>query len=125
MMQAPITISVTDRPLPASYLSGMLTADEIREELIRQLDAKKVRGVDVARLLSIDPPRVNEMKKRTREVQQREMNPLAEYLGMIGPANAEIISMLQLLEPEELELVHGMVSRFAKDRVEGGGGNGG
>lgn len=61
----------------------MLTADDIREELIRRLDEKKVSGVAVARALCIAPARVTEMRKRERKVQQNEMRPLAEFLGMV------------------------------------------
>lgn len=64
----------------------MLTADDIREELIRQLDSKKVSGVQVARALSIATARVTEMKKRDRQVQQKEMQPLAALLGMVDAA---------------------------------------
>ena len=61
----------------------MLTADEIREELIRQLDAGIVKAADVARHLRVRPPRVTEMRNRRRQVQQSEMQPLAEYLHML------------------------------------------
>lgn len=64
----------------------MLTADDIREELIRRLDAKTVTGAQVARALCIAPARVTEMRKRERKVQQSEMQPLAEFLGMVEAA---------------------------------------
>jgi len=60
----------------------MLTHDEIREELIRQLDAGEIKAVTVARKLNIAAARVSEMRKRDRRVQQDEMQPLAELLKM-------------------------------------------
>jgi hypothetical protein len=60
----------------------MLTADQIREELIRQLDSGRAKAAEVARLLRIAPPRVTEMRKRERKVQQEEMVALAGYLQM-------------------------------------------
>lgn len=68
----------------------MLTAHEIREELIRQLDAKVVKAVDVARHLGIAQARVTEMKNRERQVQQKEMKPLAEFLGLIDGEQSQI-----------------------------------
>lgn len=61
----------------------MLSADEIREELIRQLDSGQIQAAQVARELCIAPARVTEMKKRTRQVQQKEMQALAALLGMV------------------------------------------
>ena len=63
----------------------MLTADQIRDELIRQLDERKLTGRAVASTLCIAPARVTEMKNRGRKVQQAEMGPLAEYLKMVEP----------------------------------------
>ena len=84
-MQADVTISVIDSILRFPQCAGMLTADEIREELIRQLEADKVQAADIARALCIAPARVTEMKKRDRRVQQNEMQKLAELLGMVEP----------------------------------------
>ena len=75
-------MSVIDLPLRFPQCPRVLTADDIREELIRKLDAKEVSGVAVASVLGIAPARVTEMRKRTRQVQQREMQPLAVLLGM-------------------------------------------
>lgn len=61
----------------------MLTPDEIREELIRQLDEGRVKAADVAALLDIPPPRISEMRRRARKVQDREMILLASYLSML------------------------------------------
>lgn len=61
----------------------MLTADEIREELIRQLDAGRIKASVVAKLLKVAPARVSEMRKRTRQVQQGEMRRLANFLGLL------------------------------------------
>lgn len=54
----------------------------IREELIRQLNSKQIKAVDVARALSIAGARVTEMKNRERKVQQDEMAPLARLLDL-------------------------------------------
>lgn len=63
----------------------MLTHDEIREELIRQVDDGQVKQIDVARKLGIAPARVSEMRRRARKVQQAEMPVLAEILGLAEP----------------------------------------
>ena len=83
-MQATITIPVIDRFSAISQIAGMLSHDEIREELIRQLDAGKIAGTTVAAALRISTPRVTEMKKRDRRVQPDEMAPLARLLGLDG-----------------------------------------
>lgn len=82
-MQAPITDTVIDTGIVGGQCAAMLTANDIREELIRQLKAKEVTGAQVARALCIAPARVTEMKNRDRQVQQSEMRPLAELLGMV------------------------------------------
>src|SRR3546814_12231700 len=95
----------------------MLTADDIVDELIRQIDAKKVTPADVARHLGIPPPRVKEMHERTRRVQQREMKSLANFLGMEGavqtgaapwlPDERSIVRILAAgLEPLSQSSVH-------------------
>src|SRR3546814_790183 len=83
-MQEAITKTVIDRLFAISQCRLMLTADDILNELIRQIDAKKVTQADVARHLGIPPPRVKERHKLTRLVQQREMKSLANFLGMEG-----------------------------------------
>lgn len=81
--QAAITNFVIDGSLRFPQCCGMLTHEEIREELIRQIDADIVKQIAVARKLNIAPARVAEMRKRIRRVQQDELVPLAELLGMI------------------------------------------
>lgn len=61
----------------------MITADQLREELIRQLDAGLIKGAAVARKLGIAPARVTEMRNLTRQVQQKEMENLAKILGLL------------------------------------------
>jgi phage repressor protein C with HTH and peptisase S24 domain len=87
-MQALITIPVMDTGLRLSQLAEMLTAQEIREELIRQIEGGKRKPVEVARHLGIAPARVREMQLRTRRVQQDEMQPLAQFLGMTAVGEA-------------------------------------
>ena len=104
-------MSVIDLPLRIPQCRDVLTADAIREELIRKLDAKQVSGVVVAATLGIAPARVTEMRKRDRQVQQREMEPLARLLGMADDdgdrahrkTNAQIVAMegASLDEPME------------------------
>lgn len=95
---AEITKSVIDCGLRFPQAAEMLTAHDIREELIRQLEAGKFTGAKVAALLSIAPARVTEMKNRRREVQQREMVPLATFLGMVDQheAGSPIESVYQI-----------------------------
>lgn len=73
---------VIDPRLRFSQCHHVLTIDDIREELIRQLASGEVRGAEIARCLRIAPSRVTEMKKREREVQPHEMQALARMLGM-------------------------------------------
>lgn len=80
--QASNTIFVMEGAKKLAHGSGMLTADQIREELIRQLDGGKLVGADVARALNIAPARVTEMRKGQRRVQQNEMESLAKLLGL-------------------------------------------
>ena len=60
----------------------MVTHDEIRAELLAQLADKRITGAQVGRLLGIPSPRVAEIKKGTRRIQQNEMPILAEFFGM-------------------------------------------
>lgn len=60
----------------------MLDHDELREELIRQLDAKKFSATWLAQQLGIAPPRVREMRLRTRQIQHGEMARVARILGL-------------------------------------------
>lgn len=80
---APITKTVIDTRLRFPHVIDMLTAEAILAELIRRLDAKELVGADVARHLRIAPARVTEMKKGERRLQQEEMQPLAELLGLV------------------------------------------
>lgn len=81
-MQALITEPVIDRALRVPQFALVLTHDDIREELVRQLDAGKLVAADVARKLGIAAARVTEMKKGERRVQQAEMPVLAAILGL-------------------------------------------
>lgn len=80
--QEGITTSVIESGKGMAHQSAMLTAEDIRLELIRQLDAKKLSGAQVARELNIAPARITEMRKGRRQVQQNEMKPLAKLLGL-------------------------------------------
>lgn len=63
---------------------GVLSHDEILAELILRLDAG-LKAKDVAAHLKIAPARVTEMRKGDRRVQQHELVPLAEFLGLVEP----------------------------------------
>jgi SOS-response transcriptional repressor LexA len=92
-----ITISVIDSAFSFAHGIFMLTPDEIRAELIRQIEAGKVAQAAVARHLSIAPARVSEIRKGERRIQPDELLPLAELLGMAEPSAS---SGVDLGEPE-------------------------
>lgn len=73
---------VIDVGLQKPQSTAMLSHDEIREELIRQLDEKIVTTSAVAKHLGIPAPRVSEMRKRERKIQPSEMKKLAQFLGL-------------------------------------------
>ena len=71
------------RPFDAdTSFRDMLTHDEIREELIRQIDAKILKQSFVAGALNIPAARVAEMRTGKRQIQSKEMQPLAILLGL-------------------------------------------
>lgn len=81
-MQAQITIPVVDSFAIFSQVSNMLTHDELRAELLRQIEGRTLSQVDVARALGIPAPRVAEIKKGTRRIQPNEMAVVAKLLGL-------------------------------------------
>jgi|GEM_PF-5946735 len=103
----------------------MLTHEAIREELIRQLDAKMIKGKDVAAALGIDPARITEMRKYERRVQAEEEEPLARFLGMEDQRQlpvprgenptrglTEFAAELGLVLVDEIDLAFGMGATF-------------
>jgi phage repressor protein C with HTH and peptisase S24 domain len=82
MWQELSTISVVDSALRFSHCAAMLSHHDVREELIRQLDAEALRPKDVAARLKIPSARVSEMRRRDRRVQPDEMEPLAKLLKL-------------------------------------------
>ncbi|MBO9602572.1 MAG: helix-turn-helix transcriptional regulator [Novosphingobium sp.] len=60
----------------------MLTHDEIRDELIAQIDRGDIKQAEVARSLGIPPARVAEIRKRERRIQPNEMPALARLLKL-------------------------------------------
>lgn len=84
LMQAEMTEVVIDRVLRLPQSVEMLTHDEIRAELIRQIDAGLVKQASAARYLNIAPARVAEIRKGVRRIQPDEMPKLAEFLGMVA-----------------------------------------
>ena len=85
LWQAEITKPVIDSRLRFPQFTEMLHHDDIRAELIRQIDAGEIRQAAVAQHLSIAPARIAEVRKGTRRIQQNEMPALAELLGMVEP----------------------------------------
>lgn len=85
MASPQITKIVIDSDLPFQHAVCMLTPEEIRAELIRQIDAKEISQIKVARHLGIAPARVAEIRKDERRIQPNELAPLAELLGMVRP----------------------------------------
>jgi phage repressor protein C with HTH and peptisase S24 domain len=85
----------------------MLSHHEIREEMIRQLDAEIIRPKEVADALGIPSSRVAEMRNRTRRVQHGEMESLARLLGMAeaGPTATSPATLDDLAEQHGLALV--------------------
>ena len=63
----------------------MITADEIREELIRQLGDCRVKAVDVARHLGIAPARVTETTDDLKMDQGSFDEIMAKALGTPPP----------------------------------------
>lgn len=96
--QALFTNSVIYGSLRLPQLTGMLTHDQIRDELLRQLEAKKITGAEVARKLGIAPARVTEIKKDERRIQQDEMPILAEMLGLSDTSAPPVQPIVSLNE---------------------------
>lgn len=63
-------------------------------ELVRQLQAKSVKGKDVAKHLGIAPARITEMTKGARQIQPREMASLAQFLGITDDPIEQDVSPL-------------------------------
>lgn len=107
-------MSVIDAASRFSQCHWVLTHDDIRDELIRQLEAKRLKAKDVAAFLNTAPARISEMRKRERRVQQHELAPLAEWLGMTGEIETDeqvTISMpVRLPSVSRLtEMLHGLL----------------
>lgn len=60
----------------------MIDHDTLMAEMLRRLDAKEIKGKDLAGYLGIEPARVTEMRKGRRRIQQHEMPLLARLFGM-------------------------------------------
>lgn len=85
MASPQITKIVIDNGFLFPHALCMLTPEEIRAELIRQIDAAEITQAKVARHLRIAPARVSEIRKGERRIQPDELAPLAELLGMVQP----------------------------------------
>lgn len=108
MLQEPCTISVLDSGLRFPQLVAVATHEQIRDELIRQLDSGDLKPKQVSDCLGIPSPRVAELRNRKRRVQPDEMHLLARLLKLEGappipalptptpPADAEIVPIQKL-----------------------------
>ena len=86
-LQVPITEAVIDMVLavPQNVRMPMPTHDQIRDELIRQIDSGEIKQIDVARKLAVAPARIAEVRKGQRKIQPDELHIVAALLGMVTP----------------------------------------
>lgn len=89
-------------PRFVSQTADMLTHDQILAELIRQVDERLVKQVEIAARLDIPDSRVAEMRKGKRRIQPDEMPVLAELLGMttqdrVLPASIDGVTRIPIL----------------------------
>lgn len=87
-------MSVIDATLRFSQNGEVIDHIELRDELIRQLDAGTVTASEIAKLLGLAPPRISEMRNKTRRVQQSEMIPLAQRLGFDRLPSVDLLAAL-------------------------------
>jgi hypothetical protein len=107
-------MSVIDACLRFSQCPAVIDHEDIRDELIRRLDAKTLKARDVASLLNIAPPRITDMRKRERRVQQHEMVPLARFLEMGDDIVSEApVTMMPVRFPSEERLSEMLKSLLA------------
>lgn len=125
-LQPSITISGMESDFSSAHGLDMLTANEIREELIRQLDNGTLTGAAVARHLGIAPARVTEMRKGERQVQHKEMRKLAGMLGLLDTepvrVSYDIPNLGKVAQGVWLEESHSEAEKMEKvtyDRMQG------
>lgn len=80
----------------------MITHDELREEMIAQMDAGLLRPKDVQDALHLPSARVSEMRGRRRRIQQHEMPILAELLGLVEGARNQIGKIARTVQVKHL-----------------------
>lgn len=83
-------MSVIDAGLRNPQCQRMLTHDEVLNELRRWVDGGRMQQKEIAEELGIAPPRVNEMLKGRRRIQQREMPILARLFGMKDAGDSNV-----------------------------------
>ncbi|WP_053058578.1 LexA family protein [Sphingomonas paucimobilis] len=81
---------VIDAPLRNSQCAFMVTHDELMRTLHNWISTGKARQKDIADELKIAPPRVSEMLRGARRIQQDEMPILARYFGLEEPENSNV-----------------------------------
>lgn len=91
----------------------MFTHDEIRAELLRQIEAGAVTQAAVARRLKTTPPRISEVVKGTRRIQPHEMSILVSFLGMTSEYEAEVHTFMPKLSLDQQRVVRDMVRQLA------------
>ncbi len=97
----------------------MFTHDEIRAELIRQIDAHTVTQAAVARRLKIPASRVSEIRSGARRIQPDEMPALVSFLGMASEYEAEIHDYVNRLSLDQQRIVRDMVQQLAQGEKAG------
>lgn len=70
---------------------GMFTHDEIKAELLRQLDAGILTAAAVARHIGVQGPRITEIRQGKRRIQPREMPILVNLLKMEGRSEVPVV----------------------------------
>lgn len=88
------TMSVEDLRLPKSHDRPMITHDEIMAEMRERVAHGLLRPKDIGEALGLPSPRVSEMLKGRRRIQQDEMPKLAKLLGLGEQTNVRKIKRI-------------------------------
>ena len=93
-----ITKYEIDAVEPLALETVMLTHDQLRAELIRQIDERLVKQADVARALSTQPSRIAEVRKGSRRIQPEEMPKLAAFLGLTDSDEGKTVRIARTVQ---------------------------
>lgn len=114
-----VTIPVIDKSRAREHRSDMFEHDEIRAELIRQIEAETITQADVARALKVAPPRINEIKVGKRRIQPHEMPVLVRILRMadeMPKETAQVVDFMAHLPADDRRMIVELASRLAASR---------